>query len=79
MATSQSSDSFVDEEAKAFISRIQDHIHSVRIVITMSHPTIADSTSIYSNGSGSFSAQYGSVREWVLRAEAQMKRDIEEG
>lgn len=49
-----------------------EHADSVRIFIT-THTGEKSETSTYTTGLGNFQAQYGQIREWLIRQDERVK------
>lgn len=58
---------------KKALEQLGEHFDSVQIFCTRYEPEIEDGTIQVSKGIGNWFARYGSVKEWTIREESEMK------
>lgn len=63
------------DRMREFLKSIEDHVGSCRVFITFPSPHHASTTGTTSLGLGDYYAQYGSVREWLVRQESVMRSE----
>jgi hypothetical protein len=61
------------EKMRRVAEDLGEHAESVRIFCTIKRDDNGSGTQLIARGCGNWYAQYGSVKEWVLRAEEEVR------
>lgn len=69
---SEDESSQIENLAEECAAKLMEHADSVRIFITI-HTGDKSETFGYSTGLGNFQAQYGQIREWMIRQDERVK------
>lgn len=63
------------ERMGVLAEQLGEHCESVRIVVTIKRTDAGGGTQLISRGCGNWYAQYGSVKEWILRCEEEVREE----
>jgi len=70
------SENYVDAKIKQLIKDLEDHVDSIRVFVTKTSDSNADTTSCYTLGKGNFYTQYGQIKEWITFNENKFRHDL---
>ena len=59
-----------DKEIDELMNKLSEHCDSVRLFISV--PSGNGETTSFSRGAGNYLAQYGQIKEWILRQETKV-------